>query len=110
MVPVYALENAENGNQWLLNIQNLVEDNLTNNLLSVDFLAEQMDLSRMHLNRKLKEQLGISPAEYIKEVKLNRARSWIENGEDISVISERLGYFKLPYFKKIYTERFGTKL
>jgi transcriptional regulator GlxA family with amidase domain len=60
----------------------------------------------------VKKEIGLSPMAYIQEIRLNKARSIIENGnyESLKEVAENVGLKETRYFKKLYFERFGITL
>ncbi len=74
-------------------------------------LADEMNLSERHLRRKMKEMMGMSANEYIREVRLQRARQLLEQKvmNTISEVSYAVGFASVGYFAKVFTERFGRK-
>lgn len=95
---------------WLTSLQKCVVKNILNKQLNVNFIADELDVSRMQLSRKTKELLGITPKEYLKEIKLHYIREELNKGKSINQISKVLGYSKASYIKKSYWERFGIEL
>ena len=52
-----------------------VEQNMTNYNFSIEFLAEKIGLSRSNLFRKVKGLTGLSPSEFITQIKMNHAQN-----------------------------------
>ena len=55
-----------------------MEENYSNPGLRVNDLAEFMNMSRSVFNRKVNGIMGISPNRYIKNYRLNKAKSFIQ--------------------------------
>jgi signal transduction histidine kinase/DNA-binding response OmpR family regulator len=93
-------------------LENLIYQNLDNVTFSTTFLAENFKLSRRQFIRVVKKEIGLSPMAYIQEIRLNKARSIIENGnyESLKKVAENVGLKETRYFKKLYFERFGITL
>jgi DNA-binding response OmpR family regulator/nitrogen-specific signal transduction histidine kinase len=94
-------------NEWIDRLQQITLSEIHNPQMSVEFLADKMELSRMHLYRKMKSATGLTPKQYIKEIKLDQARNMITIGIPPTEIAEQLGYSHVRYFLKIYDKRFG---
>ena len=75
---------------------------------SVSQLASECNVSEVYLRRKFSETMGVSPAKYRNELRLNKAISYLKFG-DISVqeISDTLGYATVSHFIKEFKSRFG---
>ncbi len=63
---------------WLKKLEIFVSKNLSNENLKVSVLAQEFTMSESTLLRKIKRLTGLTPNEYIKEVRLNTARSLLE--------------------------------
>jgi signal transduction histidine kinase/DNA-binding response OmpR family regulator/ligand-binding sensor domain-containing protein len=89
-------------------ITEAVEKNLGNEDFGVDDLAHIACLSRTHLNRKLQALTNLSPGEFIRYMRLQRARDLLEkNAGSIAEIAYQVGYANLSYFTASFKERFG---
>ncbi len=60
-------------NNLVSRVIDLVQKNIENPEFSVDDLSREVGLSRVHLNRKLKEKINISPGNLIKSIRLKQA-------------------------------------
>ena len=77
--------------------------------LSVDFVAQKMDVSRTTLFRGMKEELGVTPSKYIKKVKLQKAIELLnETDLRISEIAFQLGFSDPSYFTRIFKSEMGV--
>jgi AraC-like DNA-binding protein len=60
------------------------------------------------LYRKIKTLTGVSVNEFIRNVRLEKARELIELGNDnITEISIKVGFSSPSYFTKCYKEKYG---
>ncbi len=75
---------------------------------SVTRLAERCGVSEVYLRRKFKEKMGLSPAKYRNELRLNKAKDYLKFG-DITVqeISDTLGYATVSHFIKEFKDKHG---
>lgn len=76
---------------------------------SIALLAEKCGVSEVHLRRKFKEKMGLSPAKYRNGLRLSKAKDYLKFG-DISVqeISDTLGYATVSHFIKEFKDKYGT--
>ena len=95
--------------QWLLKLEKEVELLLDHPLFTVDYLAKQMTTSRRQLYRKIKLHTGLTPNNYIREVRLQKAKVLFEQQQfkSIQEVCEAVGFQKQSYFSKLYKNRFG---
>lgn len=83
--------------------------------LDVHFTAEAITdeflISKSSLYRLLKSETGLSPANFIKECKLEKAKLLSDHRafNTIKELSFAVGYSKPEYFSQQYFERFGIK-
>lgn len=59
--------------KFIVQLTNIIEENITDEGLSLSFLCEKMFVSRMGLYRKIKDITQMTPSEYIRSVKINHA-------------------------------------
>ena len=75
--------------------------------LSVEDLAEQVFLSKYHLMRKFKSEVGLSLHEYIAQRRLILARDLIARGETVTDACFQVGYRSYSSFFRAYVKLFG---
>ncbi|MEM7208623.1 MAG: AraC family transcriptional regulator [Pseudomonadota bacterium] len=83
---------------------------LTNNLtrnVSIDELAEQAHMSSSGFHKKFKQVMHVSPLQYIKSIRLNRARMFILEGAKANEACYRVGYNSPAQFSREYKRQFG---
>lgn len=85
-----------------------VEDNISRSDLSVEELAQQMGMSRVHLYKKITALTGKSPIEFIRLLRLKRATQYLTESQlTIAEIAYKLGFNNPKYFSKYFKEEFG---
>jgi signal transduction histidine kinase/ligand-binding sensor domain-containing protein/DNA-binding response OmpR family regulator len=95
-------------NEFIKNILNYINENISETELSVEDLASKVFLSRSQLYRKVKTLTGVSVNEFIRNVRLEKATELIELGNDnITEISYKVGFSSPSYFTKCYKEKYG---
>lgn len=71
-------------------------------------LAIALALSRSQLYRKLKPLVGFSPAHYIRYVRLQKAKEYLEKGEgNIGDVAFNVGFVSQSHFTRAFKEQFG---
>ena len=89
--------------EFLRKIHKSIEDNLDNELFSVEDLAKSAALSRSMLHRKLIKLTGKSASDLITEKRLIKAKELLEN--DVATASEiayKVGFNSPSYFNKVF--------
>ena len=86
-----------------------IKEYLDNNFqdeFSLDEIAKKFALNPSYLSRKFKEQYGLSPLRYITNKRVHLSKEMLKNGEDISQISLKLGFFDQAHFYKAFKSIF----
>ena len=112
MVPQQESKEAPLGlsHQDLLFIEHLqksVEENIHDEEFSIDTLAEQLNMSRSSFYRKIKALTGITPTDYLKTARMNKAANLLKEGCRSSEVAERVGFTSSSYFAKCFRAQFG---
>lgn len=77
--------------------------------MTVDTLAEQVNLSPSTFTRRFREVTGRSPYQFVKETRLERARELLlEGNRTVAAVSAAVGYSTTSHFIKEFRERFGA--
>jgi signal transduction histidine kinase/ligand-binding sensor domain-containing protein/DNA-binding response OmpR family regulator len=85
----------------------IVEKNLSDPGFSVDRLAKEIGMSRVHLYKKLTSLTGKSPIEFIRVIRLRRAARLLEKSQmSISEIAYQVGFNNPKYFARYFREEF----
>ena len=90
--------------QFLNRIYQLLEDRLDDSTLSVEWLAEELAMSRRKLLRKLQSLLQLSPHDVIRQYRLRRAIDLLRAGYNVSETAYKVGFESPSYFTKLFKE------
>jgi AraC-like DNA-binding protein len=86
-----------------------IDENLDNEDFGVDQLARDVAMSRSSLYDKLRTMLGISPADFIRNVRLKHAAELLTKTKlSIAEISERVGFNSPRIFSSNFKKMFGV--
>lgn len=102
-------QSVDKDSVWLKSLERVAQQNAENFYYNVEKLAHDMNLSRQHLTRRLKEITGLTALQFLKEIRLKRAKFFLENNQPISVKAVALnnGYMDIKYFSRLFQQRFG---
>jgi len=76
--------------------------------VTVDGICREFSISSSHLKRLFRENENCGAIDYFIGLKIDRARSMLENGGmNITQISERLGFSSPHYFSRVFRQRVG---
>ena len=94
---------------FIVHFKDVVEARLGDSDLSVDDLAEAMNLSRVQLYRKVKAISGSSPIELLRTARLNRGyQLLLTTGKNVSEVAYDVGFTAPSYFTKCFKDEFGV--
>ncbi|WP_372756103.1 two-component regulator propeller domain-containing protein [Mariniflexile sp.] len=86
----------------------IIEENMNNNILTVEFLASEIGMSRANLYRKVQLILNDTPINFIKTIKLKRAAQLLkQNKMYISEVAYMTGFNNQKYFSKCFNKEYG---
>ena len=81
---------------------------ITDSEYSVDQLASDVAMSRSKLYDKMRNMLGISPADFIRNVRLKRAAQMLaDTSLSVAEISGRVGFATARNFSQQFKKMFG---
>ncbi|MEZ4779288.1 MAG: response regulator [Flavobacteriaceae bacterium] len=93
----------------LKKIESLVIENLNNESYKIESLAQQVHYSQRQLTRILKQYTGMTPVQFILEIRLQKAYQLLQHKTHFTLSEVRydVGISSSPYFNKKFRERFG---
>lgn len=95
-------------NQLAVKVIKVIRENIENTEFSVEELSHEVGMSRVHLNRKLKETMNISPSNLIKSIRLKQAAYLLINNKvNISEVAYKVGFSTHSYFSNSFHDYFG---
>ncbi|MGC3945005.1 MAG: ATP-binding protein [Chryseolinea sp.] len=95
--------------KFLFSLRDTVESQLSDPDFGVDQLAEAACMSRTQLFRKMHALTGLSPSEFIRDLRLRHAADLIASKSDtISQVGYRVGFRDQSYFAKCFKKQFGV--
>lgn len=89
---------------FLNRIYGLLDRNLDKPSLSVDWLAEQLAMSRKTLYRKVQAVIQLPPADLIRQYRLRRAAELLQNGHTVAETADQVGFSTPSYFSLVFRE------
>ena len=108
--PVTEIAQNPTDSEFLRKMNQLIEENLSNSELNVNFLAAQLHISRSSLFAKIKTLAELTPNEMIQVVRLKKAARLMREGKyAISEVSYMVGFTNPSYFSKCFQKQFGIK-
>lgn len=91
---------------FLLRCREIIDDNLTNEDFSVDFLADKLAMSHSSLYKKIKAMTGMSLIEFINEYKIYKAVQMFKEGAvNVDKVSYRCGFNDVKNFREMFKRK-----
>ena len=89
-------------------VMKVINDNISNSDLSVDFIAAEVGISRVHLHRKMKELTGQTPHDFIRNIRLKQAAHLLSTGDmNIAEVMYACGFSNSASFSTIFKKFYG---
>ena len=94
--------------QFMEKVMEFMEEQMDNAELTIDEFAERLMLSRTIFYRKLKSIIGLTPVDFIREIRIKRAVQLIDSGEyNFSQVAYMTGFNDPKYFSKCFKKVIG---
>ncbi len=86
----------------------MIYDDYTTDL-SLDRLAMEVNVSKFHLIHLFREQVGVTPSQFVNHVRLERAE-WllVHSMMDITAIAFEVGFGSLSAFQRAFKKKYGA--
>lgn len=103
---------SENDLNWMKEVEVVGLESADDPDFDTEEFAKKVGMSRRNLQRRLKKVTGLTPGQYLREVRLEMARGTLERGvyQTIAEVAYASGFTTPYYFSQIYEKRFGKKV
>lgn len=99
-----ALKNSSFGRQ----VWDLLVSHLSNPAYGVEEVARDLELSRIHVNRKLKAETGYSPSAVFKFIRMDHASKLLLDGKlSVADVARECGFSSASYFSTAFKEYYS---
>ena len=104
-----APDEAVPDNLWLKEAEAIALEGIAKGHFVIADLADALSTSERQLFRIIKQFTGLTPNNYLKEIKLQKARQLLETKSHLTVaeVSYAVGFEQPGYFAGVYEQRFG---
>jgi len=97
------------GDAFLAKLLSVMDKQMDNNTLTVDELVDEMGMGRTVFFNKLKSMTGLSPVEFIREMRIKRAAQLLEERKyNITEVTYMVGMNDSRYFAKCFKNTYGV--
>lgn len=93
-------EEQKGGDAQLIDkIVKVIEKSIEDTGFNVEILSSRMGLSRAHLHRKMKDNVGMTPSDFIRTVRMRRACELMRSGEvPVTLVAYKVGFTSQSHF------------
>ena len=89
-------------------VMNVINKNINNSDLSVDMIADEVGISRVHLHRKMKELTNQTPHDFIRNLRLKQAANLLANQhQNVTEVMYACGFSNAASFSTIFKKFYG---
>ena len=90
-------------------VMTTINTHLEDSDLSVDMIADEVGISRVHLHRKMKELTGQTPHDFIRNIRLKRA-AYLLSGQGVNVteVMYACGFSNSASFSTVFKKFYGV--
>lgn len=93
--------------EFISKINSVVNANLDNSNFSVEHLADELNISRVQLYRKMKAITGESISDYIQNIRLEKSKLLLQQtGLSISEVAYAIGFSSPNYFSTSFKNKY----
>ncbi|MCY1556819.1 Transposon Tn10 TetD protein [compost metagenome] len=86
-----------------------MEAHLLHPSFTIEEMSRELGLSRMHFHRKIKSLTGLSPAEFVRNIRLKRAAAILQqNNVSVKETMVMVGFENADHFRNCFKEQFGV--
>ena len=90
-------------------VMNAINAHLDDSDLSVDMIADEVGISRVHLHRKMKELTGQTPHDFIRNLRLKQAANLLANqGMNVTEVMYACGFANSASFSTVFKKFYGV--
>ena len=93
----------------LASIMESINRHLDDDGLTIDLIADEVGLSRVHLHRKMKDLTGQTPHDFIRKVRLKKAAELLQAGKmNVSEVTYTCGFSSPTSFSALFKKVYGV--
>ncbi len=97
--------------QWLAKAKRCVQENLANPAFDALTLADKLAVSKPTLHRHMEKAAQTTPAAFIRDLRLQKARELMEANafRTVAEVAYAVGFASPGYFSRLYKQRFPAQ-
>ena len=100
---------AEADTRFVEKMEHIIYQHIGDPDFNIDQLAAALRMGRTKFYGKTKELTGLSPNNYLQNIRLQRAAELLVEGDlNVTEVSYQVGFFNPSYFYKCFKEKYGV--
>lgn len=108
--PSNSTDELENQEQiFIKNLNKVMEEFYTDHQIKISEISSKVAMSDRQLSRKLKSTVDMTPTEYLRKYRLERAKDLLSNGETVTNTAFQVGFTSSSYFTSCFKAHVGVK-
>ncbi|MCR5361180.1 MAG: helix-turn-helix domain-containing protein [Bacteroidales bacterium] len=84
-----------------------IEEHISDSNINIGDMADATATSRSGLNRKMKQLLGVTPLDFIREARIRKACAMLKEGAMVKDVAYACGFTDVVYFRKCFKADVG---
>jgi DNA-binding response OmpR family regulator len=110
---VVNLEEVDNGSdsveqQFIERLNQILSKHIEDHKLKVETIAQALYMTERQLFRKLKALVDVSPGNYLRNFRLEKASLLLMQGRSSGEVAESVGFSSPSYFNRCFKAKFGS--
>jgi AraC-like DNA-binding protein len=102
------IELSKEDERFRRKLERIVNARMRNPNLNVDVIASQFGMGRTNFYRKVRELMGMSPNDYLRKCRMERAAELLRSTElNITEVCAQIGVPDAQYFSRVFKAHFG---
>ncbi|AOW11233.1 hypothetical protein EM308_03205 [Flavobacterium gilvum] len=107
-LPIITTAESSQEEIFLQKLQQIIEDNISNTSLDLNFITTEISMSKTSLYNKFNALTNLSLNEFIKTQRLKRAVALFQKGEtSIYLVASQVGFSDAKYFGREFKKTYG---
>jgi AraC-like DNA-binding protein len=102
----FVLKPVKTENVSILRARDYIQDHFSDNI-TLNQLADVSGLSSFHFLRMFQKAFGLPPHEFVRNVRIERARALLKKGHPIAVVAGETGFYDQSHFNRHFKRIMG---
>lgn len=98
---------AEIDQQFILKLKDYCETHYHETSITIKDIANVMFVNERQLQRKVKALIDMTPLDFLREFRLQKASESLKKGTQISIVSDTSGFKSVSYFSQLFKRQYG---